>query len=152
MSRNDDEVNQGRSLTVISAICGGLCLAAGLSYLTVTPTELTVSALVTLGALGCCALVGAGLWQARVHIESRRIPLVVLGVMGVGYMAGSALGFAGAQVARGHRLEPTGLPSALHVAGLVMGILLCVLVVAELARGESATAAYEPGARSHPIA
>jgi hypothetical protein len=147
-SRHDKWVNRARLLAVLAALSGGLCLATGLSYLTVSPTELTISALVTLGALGCCTLVAAGLWQARVKVDDR-LPLVVLGIVAFVYSAGSALGFAGAQVAHGARLEPTALPSALHVAGLVIGSVLWLLVVAEFFRADSPRT-FRPRDRSHP--
>lgn len=122
-----------------------------LPYLTVSPTELTISALVTLGVLGCCALIAAGLCQARAKAENRRLPLAVLGLVGFGYAAGSALGFAGAQVARGARAEPTGLPSALHGAGFMLGIVLCVLVFAEFGRMGSLGALRPRRGRSDPV-
>lgn len=131
---HDQEVNRGRFLLVVAILSGALCLATGLSYLTVSPTELTISALVTLGVLGCCTLVAAGVWQAWVNVRNRRLPLVVLGVVGFGFSAASAFGLAGAQIARGARLEPTGLPSALHAVDFMMGIILCVLSLAELLR------------------
>jgi hypothetical protein len=127
-------MNEARSLTLVACANGALCLAAGLSYLVVSPTELTISALVVTGILGCCVLIAAGLWQARIHGEGRRLPLIVLGVIALGFVAGSALGFAGAQVARDARLEPTGLPRTLHAAGVLTGIALCLQVIAAIVR------------------
>lgn len=123
-----------RSLAIVSGLSGALCLSTGLAYLTVSPTQLTISALVTLGVLGCCALVAAGLWQARVKVENRRFPMLVLGVTGFGYTVASALGYVGAQIARTNRLEPTALPSALHIAGFAVGLLLCLLVLVDYVR------------------
>lgn len=150
-TRHDGDVNRGRSLALVAGLSGTLSLAAGLSYLSVTPTELTISALVTVGGLGFCALVAGGFWQARAKAENRRLPLIVLGLLGLGFAAGSGLGFAGAQVAREARLEPTILPSALHVAGLGTGLVLCLLVVAELVRTGSFGAFGSRHGRSNPV-
>lgn len=135
---------------MLACLSGALCLAAGLSYLTVSPTELTISALVALGVVGFVALLGAGIWQARVKAEDGRLPLLVLGLFSFVFAAGSALGVLGDQVARGGRLEPTGLPSALHGSGLVVGLVLLGFVMGELVR----TGSGEFGSRrrtSHPV-
>jgi hypothetical protein len=137
-------VGRSRSLVVVAGLSGALCLATGLSYLTVSPTELSISVLVTLSALGCTALVTVGVWQDRAGGGNRRLPLTVLGLLGFSYAAASALGFAGAQIARSARLEPTGLPSALHVAGFVAGVLVCAAVLAELP-GRSSRGVLRPG-------
>jgi predicted MFS family arabinose efflux permease len=138
-----------RTLAATAGLTGTLCLAAGLSYLTVSPTELTISALVAFGAVGFAALLGAGIWQARVKAENRRLPLLVLGAFSFIFALGGALGVAGAQIAREARLEPTGLPIALHAVGVVAGLLLLVLVIAELLRTESRAFGTRHG-RSHP--
>lgn len=123
-----------RSLTTLAAASSALCLASGAAYLTVSPTELPVAVLATFGFLGACALLGTGLWQRRAGTESRRLALTTLGVLAAGYAGASGLGFAGARIARTARLEPTGLPIALHVAGIAAGAILLVAVLAELLR------------------
>lgn len=93
-----------------------------------------MAVLATFGFLGACALLGTGLWQRRAGTESRRLALTTLGVLAAGYAGASGLGFAGARIARTARLEPTGLPIALHVAGIAAGAILLVAVLAELLR------------------
>jgi hypothetical protein len=139
-----------RAITTVAILSGALCLATGASYLTVSPTELTISALVTLGVLGCCALVAAGAWLAWTRVEARRLPLAVVGVAAFLYAAASVLGFVGAQVAHEARLEPTGLPRTLHAGGFVMGSLLLILVLAEVFRTASRPHLRAPGRRSEP--
>lgn len=144
-------MNKPRSLAIVASLSGAFCLSAGLSYLTVSPTELTISALVALGVVGFIALVGSGLWQAHVDAANRRLPLFVLGLVGSGLAIGSVLGFLGAQVARENRLEPTALPSTLHVAGVVMGLVLCALVFVELGRMDSLGASVARRGRSRSV-
>lgn len=125
---------RSRSLAALAILGGALCLATGLSYFGVRPTQLTISALVTLGIVGCGILVVAGVWQAATTGERRRSAVAALGLAGLGFVAASVLGFAGSRVAHTARLEPTGLQTALHAAGVGLGTLLCVWVVLELLR------------------
>lgn len=134
-------MSRSRWLAAFAFVSGALCLSTGLSYLAVRPTQLTISALVTVGVIGCCALVAAGLWQARAG-ERRRLPVAMLGLAGLGFVVASIMGFAGSRFAHTNRLEPTGLQSALHGAGVVVGAMLCVWAVVDilqLRRNETAS-------------
>jgi hypothetical protein len=130
---HDVDVKRRVLLLTVAAVSGVVCLAAGLSYLTVSPTELSTPALVVAGALGCSAIVAAGLWQLRATGETRRARLIALGALGVTFSLASSIGIMGARVARSARLEPTGLPIALHAIGLALGIILSTAVAVELA-------------------
>ncbi len=124
-------VMMGRGLLfALALLSGALCLAAGVSYLFVDPTELTVSLLVAFSALGCCALVAAGLWQRVAVVRSRS--LFAVGVAGILFAIASGLGIAGARVAHSVRLEPTDLPVALHAAGVMAGVALGVAAFGQL--------------------
>jgi hypothetical protein len=121
-----------RLALVLASVSGGLCLAAGISYLTVPPTLLTIP---LLGIVGCSLLVGVGVGQYRASPDRRRPRLAALGVLAALFTAGSALGFFGVRAAQSDRLEPTQLPAALHVAGFVVGAMLCLAVVLEFVSG-----------------
>jgi hypothetical protein len=120
-----------RVILMLTCVSGGLCLAAGLSYLTVSPTELSISWLVASGFAGCALLVGSATWQYRVSTHQQRLRLVVLGTLAACFTAASALGFLGARAAQSVRLEPTEFPAMLHIGGLVAGAALCIAVAAQ---------------------
>ncbi|MGZ3319209.1 MAG: hypothetical protein ACXU95_18205 [Isosphaeraceae bacterium] len=120
------------SLTVLSAMSAALCLATGAAYLTVSPTQLTVPLLVICGVVGAGALLSAGFWQQRVAQQGRRRALQILGLLGAGYAAANVFGFVGDRIARTARLEPVGLPMALHVAGIAAGLALFVAAMIHL--------------------
>lgn len=122
-----------RRLLVLAGASAASCVAAGLSYVFVSPTELPVATLVLFGILGGAGLVGAGVWQ-NATASPERFPLATLALVGVAYTAASALGIVGAGIARAARLEPTGLPQTLHALGGALGILLSVATLMILKR------------------
>jgi len=120
-----------RLLLPLAGANAALCLTTGLTYLTVSPTQLTISLLVTLGCLGCAAIISAGVWQERAKTSpGRRLALLMLAALAGAYSVASVLGFKGAGVAHSARLEPTGLPRDLHAAGVLSGLLLMVVSAA----------------------
>ena len=112
-----------RSLVQLSRLSAAASVAAGVSYLFVSPTELPVATLLIMGILGACALIAAGVWQSKAH--SVRLSLTSLAMIAGLFVIASAGGIVGSGIARSIRLEPTSLPQILHAGGVLLGFLLC---------------------------
>jgi len=100
------------------------CLAAGASYLNVSPTDAPVAFLATCAVLGATALIAAGIWQYREG--SRELPLAITALLAAGFAAASGLGVSFSQLAHDIRLEPMVERGTVHIVGAVVGTALFV--------------------------
>lgn len=130
-SHHETMRKSARFILRLSLASSATCLASGLAYLTVSPTELPVGVFVLSGVAGAAALVFVGARQQRETIH-RRTALLTLLVLAIGFAVASVIGFVGAQVARDARLEPTALPSVLHAASVAIASMLALTVGLEL--------------------
>jgi hypothetical protein len=121
--------SKARRLMFLSVAIGSLCAAAGLGYLSVHPTQLSIGPLVALGVVGGAALITVGVWQ---HVDSSWRSAGAMAVAAGLFVIASALGFVGCQIARGARLEPTALPATLHVSGFLTGLAVFVVALNEV--------------------
>ncbi|MBI4728547.1 MAG: hypothetical protein HY775_03480 [Acidobacteria bacterium] len=108
------------ALFALSWGSAAVCLAAGLSYLDpARPPD--GRSLAVLAAVGALWLAGAGSWQWAAR--DRRLPLAVLAALASGFAVANSTGlFLG--MARGHL---PGVPYALHLVGLALGLALTAL-------------------------
>jgi hypothetical protein len=112
-----------RGVAILAFVDAGLCLAAGASYLHVSPTDAPVAFLATCAVLGAGALVAAGLWQYR---DARELPVGVTALLAAGFAGASGLGVSFAQLAHDARLEPIVERAVLHGLGAVGGTVLFI--------------------------
>ena len=120
-----------RLLVLLALAAAGSSVAGGLSYLSLSPTELPVSTLAMLGTLGGVALIWTGLWNMRTSVRNP-LALRAIAALAALYAVASAMGVVGARIAQSNRLEPTGLQQSLHALGLVLGILLALAALGSL--------------------
>lgn len=131
-------LSNGRTLMFLAVVIGSLCAAAGLGYLSVHPTQLSIGPLVALGIVGGAALIAAGIWQ---HVDPSWRSAGAMAVAAALFVTASALGFVGCQIARGARLEQAALPATLHVIGFFAGLVVVAVALNETRermRGRSA--------------
>jgi hypothetical protein len=137
-------IPNARSLMFLALAIGSLCVAAGLGYLSVHPTELSIGPLVALGFVGGTTLMAIGVWQ---HVDASSRSAVAMAIAAALFVIASALGFIGCQIARSARLEQTALPATLHVIGFFAGLVVVALALNEARgrmRGDSAGPAPGP--------
>lgn len=111
-------------LLATAQLAAGLCLATGVAYVTVSPTELAIPLLVALAAVGACVLAAVGVWQHRAPASAVSVRARWLAIVALLFTGASVVGALGARAVHVARREPTGLPIALHVASAAVGLIL----------------------------